>query len=121
MPDMILVSRYDALIYDITLEQKNGTTGIIAPVTTGVVRAYLCAWPPSIGNALPATTTTLTHLGNGRYIGEVSAANMATALSAVYDDTLIAVIYELDGVMVRFREARAESILRVEAIGGSLE
>lgn len=115
MQGVLPVSRYDTLVYDITLEEMDTTTGVLRPVETGSVTAALSAWPPSL-TSIANTSIALQHLGSGRWIGEVTANVLGAALVSIPDGTPISVIYTRSQAMVRYREAQVVSIRRVEAL-----
>ena len=114
---MQLISRYDSLLYDVTMQETSATTGITAPLTSGAVSALICVWPPATTTTLTSTQISLAHVGNGRWIGKVGAATMQSAFSALPDGQLIAVVYTVDATMLRFTQASVASILPVGAIG----
>lgn len=115
MTGILPIGRFDGLVFDITLEQKSSVTGDMSPVTTGGVGAFISLWPPS-QTPVAGTSASLSHAGDGRWVGEVQTQVLTPALAAIPDNTQVAVIYTVNGVMVRYREAMVTSIRRVEAL-----
>lgn len=115
MVGVLPISRYDALLYDITLEETDADTGVAQPVVEGSVTAFLSLWPPSL-TGVNESAVSLHHVGEGRWIGELVPERVAIAMSTISNGTPVAVIYTLNGAMVRYREATAVAIRRVEAL-----
>lgn len=113
--NVLPISRYDTLLYDITLEQKSSVTGEVAPLITGVVTSFISLWPPSL-TPIAGTDVVMSHAGDGRWLGEIPDQFMNSALSSIADNTPVAVIYTVNGSMVRYREAVIAAIKRSEAL-----
>lgn len=115
MLGVLQISRFDAFLYDVTLQEKDAVTGDIEPLEAGNVQSSISLWPPSL-TPIAGTTVQMSHVSDGRWLGELQSQQVAVSFAAIADNTAVAIIYSVNGVMVRYREAVIVSVKRSEAL-----